>query len=68
MTGLYDHQGVLRFSGRDSVECLEYAELFCLAAGSYILAILEKHDPVDPPLPLCLVQDVPAGAGLVAQD
>jgi hypothetical protein len=50
MTGLYDHQGVLRFSGRDNVECLEYAELFSMDAGSYILASLEKHD-VDPGAP-----------------
>ena len=28
--GLYDHQGVLRCSGRDQAECLAYAELFDL--------------------------------------
>ena len=67
MTGLYDHQGVLRFSGRDSVECLEYAELFSLAAGSYILASLEKYDPVDPSLPLCQAPDAPAPAALLSR-
>ena len=30
MTGLYDNQGVLRFAGRDSADCLAYAELFGL--------------------------------------
>lgn len=27
MIGLYDHQGVLRFTGRDTADCLDYAEL-----------------------------------------
>ena len=48
---------MLRFSGRDSVECLEYAELFSLAAGTYSLASLEKHDPIDPSLCLSMAQD-----------
>lgn len=37
MTGLYDGQGVLRFSGRDQADCLAYAELFNLAPGSFSL-------------------------------
>lgn len=39
-TGLYDAEGVLRFAGRDSSDCLAYAELFGLAPGSYSLASL----------------------------
>jgi len=34
LIGLYDHQGVLRFTGRDQAECLDYAELFAMARGS----------------------------------
>lgn len=59
MTGLYDHQGVLRFTGRDVADCQEYAELFALGVGSYSIASLEKgegdsrgqlaEDPVAPP-------------------
>ena len=37
MTGLYDSQGVLRFSGRDHADCLAYAELFALAPESFCL-------------------------------
>lgn len=33
MTGLYDGDGVLRFSGRDRDDCLAYAELFGLDPG-----------------------------------
>lgn len=39
-TGLYDAEGVLRFAGRDSRDCLAYAELFGLPPGSYSLASL----------------------------
>jgi hypothetical protein len=35
--GLYDHQGVLRFAGRDADDCLDYAELFELAPEGYSL-------------------------------
>jgi len=35
--GLYDQQGLLRFSGRDQADCLAYAELFDLAEGSFSL-------------------------------
>jgi hypothetical protein len=35
--GLYDQQGLLRFSGRDQADCLAYAELFALADGSFSL-------------------------------
>jgi hypothetical protein len=39
-TGLYDAEGVLRFAGRDSSDCLAYAELFGLAPGTYSLSSL----------------------------
>ena len=45
MTGLYDDQGVLRCSGRDSADCLAYAELFGLTADRYSLAALEAPRP-----------------------
>ena len=37
MIGLYDSQGVLRFTGRDQDDCLAYAELFSLTEDSYSL-------------------------------
>ncbi len=40
MTGLYDNQGVLRFAGRDSEDCLAYAELFALERTGYSLESL----------------------------
>ena len=43
MTGLYDEQGVLRFSGRDQADCLEYAALFAMASGTYSITSLEKE-------------------------
>ena len=56
MLGLYDQQGLLRFSGRDLEDCLAYAELFALAEGSFSLESL-VHEPsavvalVQPALP-----------------
>ena len=44
MVGLYDQQGLLRFSGRDLADCLAYAELFSLAEGSFSLEPL-GHEP-----------------------
>lgn len=38
---LYDHQGVFRFAGVVEADCLAYADLFALAAGSFTLAALE---------------------------
>ena len=42
MTGLYDHQGILRFAGTSASDCLAYAELFALPADSFTLMSLEK--------------------------
>ena len=44
MVGLYDQQGLLRFSGRDLADCLAYAELFALGEGSFSLEPL-GHEP-----------------------
>jgi len=40
LTGLYDHQGMLRFSGRDRADCLAYAELFGIQEGTYSIQSL----------------------------
>jgi hypothetical protein len=45
LIGLYDNQGVLRFTGRDQDECLDYAELFAMASGSYSITCLEPQEP-----------------------
>lgn len=45
LTGLYDLQGVLRYSGRDSADCLAYADFFALKPGSFTLASLELYSP-----------------------
>ena len=45
MLGLYDQQGLLRFSGRDLADCLAYAELFALAEGNFSLEPL-VHEPL----------------------
>ncbi|MCP9772553.1 hypothetical protein KBY66_07920 [Synechococcus sp. Tobar12-5m-g] len=44
MIGLYDHQGVLRFTGRDTADCLDYAELFELRPDGYSLERLSGED------------------------
>jgi hypothetical protein len=43
---LYDHQGVFRFAGVGEADCLAYADLFALAAGSFTLASLEPCQSV----------------------
>ncbi len=49
MLGLYDQQGLLRFSGRDLADCLAYAELFALADGSFSLeSLVHEPSPEDP--------------------
>jgi hypothetical protein len=61
LTGLYDHQGVLRFAGRDVDDCLAYAELFALPPGSFSITSLElldrTEDVLQPP-----VASLPDGA------
>jgi len=47
--GLYDHSGMLRFSGSAEADCLAYAELFDLAAGSFSLAPLGPARPEPQP-------------------
>lgn len=43
--GLYDQQGLLRFTGRDRADCLAYAELFALTEGSFSLESLQHEPP-----------------------
>ena len=38
--GLYDAQGVLRYTGSDQAECLAYAELFALDPAACSLVSL----------------------------
>ncbi|MCT0205945.1 hypothetical protein KQ302_12685 [Synechococcus sp. CS-602] len=44
MIGLYDDQGMLRFSGRDTLACLDYAELFGLTPDGYCLQALSADE------------------------
>jgi hypothetical protein len=53
--GLYDHQGVLRFAGRDTDDCLDYADLFGLGPDGYSLMSLSAS--------VELPQALSAGAG-----
>jgi hypothetical protein len=50
LLGLYDQQGLLRFSGRDLADCLAYAELFALADGSFSLEPLAHEPRLEPQL------------------
>jgi hypothetical protein len=43
--GLYDHQGILRFVGRDPADCQAYADLFGLEEGSFSLESLQAGSP-----------------------
>jgi hypothetical protein len=45
--GLYDQQGLLRFSGRDQADCLAYAELFGLPQDSFSLESLVHEFAVE---------------------
>ena len=45
-TGLYDNQGVLRFSGQDRASCLAYAELFNLREQDFTLVTLVDDQEV----------------------
>ena len=40
MFGLYDNQGVLRCTGRDLAECLDYVSLFGMAPDAYSVSDL----------------------------
>ena len=42
MYGLYDREGILRFSDADKDACLAYAELFDLKSTNYCLMELAK--------------------------
>ena len=54
MLGLYDQQGLLRFSGRDLADCLAYAELFALADGSFSLeSLVHERGPERPVAQFC---------------
>lgn len=41
LMGLYDSEGILRFTGRDPVDCLAYAELFGLEQPDYSIESIE---------------------------
>ena len=47
MLGLYDQQGLLRFSGRDLADCMAYAELFGLPEDSFSLESLVHEFAVE---------------------
>jgi hypothetical protein len=46
-TGLYDSQGVLRFSGHTRAACLAYAELFGLEDSDFTLVSLLRENLED---------------------
>ena len=45
MYGLYDKEGILRYSNSDKDACIAYAELFDLNAQNYLLISL--HDTIE---------------------
>jgi hypothetical protein len=59
LTGLYDSQGVLRFTGRDHTDCLAYAELFGLEQADYSI---ESIEPLHQGLGQAVAGFRPAGA------
>jgi len=42
LVGLYDSDGMLRFTGRDPVDCQAYAELFGLEQAEYSIESMES--------------------------
>ena len=42
MYGLYDKQGILRFTDSDKEACIDYAELFDFGSTSYCLVELDE--------------------------
>ena len=47
MYGLYDRQGILRFTDLDKEACIAYAELFELESTNYCLMDLAKNNKID---------------------
>ena len=44
MFGLYDKEGILRYTNSDKDACIAYAELFDLNSSSYSLMSLNEND------------------------
>ncbi len=44
MYGLYDRQGILRFTDSDKEACIAYAELFELESTNYCLMNLSENN------------------------
>ena len=44
MFGLYDKQGILRYTNSDKDACIAYAELFNLSASTYSLMSLSDDE------------------------
>ena len=47
MYGLYDRQGILRFTDSDKEACIAYAELFELESANYCLMDLAENNKVE---------------------
>ena len=49
MFGLYDKEGILRYTNSDKDACIAYAELFNLSASTYSLMSLsdDKFDDIN---------------------
>ena len=47
MYGLYDRQGILRFTDSDKEACMAYAELFELESTNYCLMNLAENNRLE---------------------
>tara|TARA_B100000131_G_scaffold22319_1_gene21505 strand:+ start:370 stop:552 length:183 start_codon:yes stop_codon:yes gene_type:complete len=47
MYGLYDRQGILRFTDSDKEACIAYAELFELESTNYCLMDLAENNKIE---------------------
>ena len=47
MYGLYDRQGILRFTDSDKEVCIAYAELFELESANYCLMDLAENNKIE---------------------
>ncbi len=47
MFGLYDIEGILRFTGSDIKTCIAYAELLEIRSGEYSLVDLEDSQQIE---------------------